>query len=304
MSVSCTIRAVSMALVLAASASLTPVFAADTVNFSYADNTVEVPKEPLRVVTIQGRTDLEFALVAGWNVVASGNFVAGQERPGEQFPDLVAADLPMLAVDVTKINFEQLIAFEPDLIIMGSYGYQTDWYDNARLLQIAPILPVSDGHDGWKKDLAAQLAQFGLAEKADGLIAKYDARIAEIKTEIAPLVADKKVGILVTGDDFVVVQHSNLQMVTAHDLGLNLPAWDPEQDAGTEYAQENYSELALFDLIIRQNQSDVEGGPLWDRLPAIAAGHVYEVDQRDNQGYGLAGLNFAEKLREAAHLLK
>ncbi|KKC39227.1 hypothetical protein WH87_03060 [Devosia epidermidihirudinis] len=304
MSVSHSIRAVSLALVLAASASLPPAFAADTVNFSYADNTVEVPKEPLRVVTIQGRTDLEFAIIAGWNVVASGNFVAGQERPGEQFPDLVPADLPLLAVDVTKINFEQLIAFEPDLIIMGSYGYQTDWYDNARLRQIAPILPVSDGHDGWKKDLSAQLAQFGLADKANGLLAKYDARIAEIKAEIGPLVAGKKVGILVSSEDSALVQHSNLQMVTAHDLGLDLPFWDPEQDSGTEFAQENYGELAVFDLIIRQNQSGVESGPLWDRLPAVAAGHVYEVDQRDNQGYGLAGLNFAEKLREAAYLLK
>ncbi|WP_354061524.1 ABC transporter substrate-binding protein [Devosia sp. 2618] len=297
------LRAASVSLLMVA-ATLTPALAAETVNFSYADNTSVVPKEPLRVVTIQGRTDLEFALIAGWNVVASGNFVAGQDRPGEQFPDLMAADMPMLAVDVTKINFEQLIAFEPDLIIMGSYGYQTDWYDNARLSQIAPILPVSDGHDGWKTDLVAQLTQFGLADKAEALIVKYDARIAEIKTEIDPLVAGKKVGIVVTSEDSVLVQHSNLQMVTAHDLGLDLPFWDPALDSGTEFAQESYGELALFDLIMRQNQGSVDSGPLWDRLPAVAAGHVYEVDQRDNQGYGLAGLNFAEKLREAAYLLQ
>lgn len=296
----------SLAISAALSISTTAVFAQDLVEFTYADNSVEVPRAPKRVVTIQGRTDLEFALIAGWNVIASGNFVASQERPGEQFGDLVSPEMQILEVnDMVNVHYEQLLGLEPDLIIMGSYGYQVDWYGNERLSQIAPILPVSDAQNGWKIDLVEQLKQFGLDERAEGLLASYDAGIAEISAEIAPLVDGKRVAIMSSGSDNVNVQFSNLQMQTAHDLGLDLPYWAPDSDPpNRQFAAESFSELADIDLIILQNVGGFEGGPTWERLPAVEAGHVYVVDQRDNQGFGLAALNFAEHLPQAAQLLR
>lgn len=280
----------------------------DAFPFAYSTETVDVPRDPQRVVSIQGRADLEFGLLAGYPMIASGASFLPNEPVGVQFGSLVPNELPRIGLgDGIDVDYEQLLGLEPDLILVPSYGYKVDWYGNDRLRQIAPVAPISDNFIGWREDLTAQLSVLGRAGVGPELFADYHAAIASIRADLSRALSGKRVAMAAAGDGMIVVQHNGIQVDTAMDTGLLVPNFDPTVDGGLELAQEDYDRLADLDLMILQVNDGTgkvpELGPTWDALPFVRAGRVHVVDGRFNQGFVVTATNFVSEIRTAAALL-
>ncbi|WP_072805740.1 ABC transporter substrate-binding protein [Rhodococcoides yunnanense] len=280
----------------------------DRFAFGYSQDSVDIPRDPQRVVSIQGRADLEFGLLAGYPMVASGASFLPTEPVGVQFGSLVREELPRLGLgDGTEVDYEQLLKLEPDLILVPSYGYEVDWYGNDRLRQIAPIAPISDNFIGWREDLTAQLATLGRPGVGPELFAEYNADVTSIRSELSGVLSGKRLAIAAAGDGFLGLQHNGIQVSTAMDVGFVVPNFDPTVDGGLELAPENFERLADIDLMILQ-VNDGSGkvpdlGPTWDLLPFVRAGHVHVVDGRFNQGFVVTARNHLNEIRTAAALL-
>ncbi len=280
----------------------------DAFPFAYSADTVDVPRDPQRVVSIQGRADLEFGLLAGYPMVASGASFLPDEPVGAQFGSLVPNELPRLGLgDGTDVDYEQLLSLEPDLILVPSYGYQVDWYGNDRLRQIAPVAPISDNFIGWREDLTAQLATLGRPGVGPELFSEYNRALASIRTDLGDTLSGKRVAIAAAGNGFLGVQHNGIQVSTAMDAGLVVPNFDPTVDGGLELAPENFDRLQDIDLMILQ-VNDGSGqapdfGPTWTLLPFVQEGRVHVVDGRFNQGFVVTATNFISEIRTATALL-
>lgn len=278
------------------------------VPFAYSNPSVDVPSDPKRVVSIQGRADLEFGLLAGYPMIASGTSFLPDEPVGVQFGSMVPADLPRLGLgDGTEVDYEQLLGLEPDLIIVPSYGYQVDWYGNDRLRQIAPVVPISDNLIGWREDLTAQLAVLGREGVGPELFADYGKAIEALRADIGTASSGRKIAIAAAGDSFVLVQQNGIQVSTAMDAGFSVPNYVPTFDGGLELAQENFDQLRDIDVMILQ-VNDGSGkvpdlGPTWNALPFVQQGRVHVVDGRFNQGFVVTATNFVSEIRTAAVLL-
>lgn len=280
----------------------------DSLAFGYSQDAVEIPRDPKRVVSIQGRADLEFGLLAGYTMVASGASFLPNEPVGVQFGSLIQAELPRLGLgDGTEVDYEQLLGLEPDLILVPSYGYKVDWYGNERLRQIAPIAPISDNFIGWREDLTAQLATLGRPGVGPELFADYSGAVASIRSELSGVLSGKRLAIAAAGDGFLVLQQNGIQVSTAMDVGLVVPNYDPTIDGGLELAAENFDRLGDIDMMILQ-VNDGTGvvpdlGPTWNRLPFVQAGRVHVVDGRFNQGFVVTATNYLNEIRTAAGML-
>lgn len=280
----------------------------DAFPFAYSTETVDVPRDPQRVVSIQGRADLEFGLLAGYKMVASGSAFLPDQPVGIQFGSLVREELPRLGLgDGTEVDYEQLLGLEPDLILVPSYGYQVDWYGNDRLRQIAPVAPISDNFVGWREDLTAQLSTLGRPGVGPELFAEYNAGVASIRSDLGNVLSGRRMALAAAGDDFLVVQHNGIQVSTAMDVGVAVPNFDPTIDGGLELASENFDRLSDIDLMILQ-VNDGSGqvpdlGPTWNKLPFVQQGRVHVVDGRFNQGFTATATGFLGEIRTAAGLL-
>ncbi|SNT25880.1 ABC transporter substrate-binding protein [Rhodococcoides kyotonense] len=278
------------------------------VPFGYSQNSVEIPRDPQRVVSIQGRADLEFGLLAGYTMVASGASFLPNEPVGVQFGSLVPTELPRLGLgDGTDVDYEQLLGLEPDLILVPSYGYEVDWYGNDRLRQIAPVAPISDNFIGWREDLTAQLATLGRPGVGPELFADYNASVASIRSELSGALSGKRVAMAAAGETDLFIQQNGIQVSTAMDVGLVVPHYDPTADGGLQIAQENFDRLQDIDVMILQ-VNDGSGqvpdlGPTWNLLPFVQAGRVHVIDGRFNQGFVVTATNYLSQIRTAAGLI-
>ena len=119
--------------------------ASDTLPYTWAEFSGDVPRDPKRVVVLDGRVDLEFAMMMDYPIVGSGNFWFPDAKAGFQFPGRTIEDASFVNVAGDfSTNFEALLALEPDLIVITAIGYTSDWYGTERLSSIAPLLVVGD----------------------------------------------------------------------------------------------------------------------------------------------------------------
>ncbi len=131
------------------------------------------------------------------------------EPTGEIFNQLPYLDQPIPGVpryiNGSEPNLEVLAALQPDLILHHDYADEANagLYDSS--LQIAPTLAYSGAEvGGWKRALRGLAQATGRVEAAETIIADYDARVVELQTEMAPVVAQAPdVALLLSGIDFV-----------------------------------------------------------------------------------------------------
>ncbi|GCB57759.1 hypothetical protein [Rhodococcus erythropolis] len=96
--------------------------ASDTLPYTWGEFSGDVPRDPRRVVVLDGRVDLEFAMMMDYPIVGSGNFWFPDAKAGFQFPGRTIEDASFVNVAGDfSTNFEALLALEPDLIVI------TDW---------------------------------------------------------------------------------------------------------------------------------------------------------------------------------
>ncbi|MGH3982907.1 MAG: iron-siderophore ABC transporter substrate-binding protein [Pseudonocardiaceae bacterium] len=141
----------------------------------------EIPAEPQRVVTV-GLSDHDYVLALG--VVPVGLTDWYGDYPNGTWPwaadELGDAQPEVMPRNEDRINFEQVAALRPDLVL-GQYSGMTE-SDYALLSQIAPTVAQSaefpDYGMPWEETTRVVGAALGQSERAEELIDGVEARFA------------------------------------------------------------------------------------------------------------------------------
>lgn len=141
-------------------------------------NTVSVPSEPRRVVTLS-EIDLDAALALGVTPIGAVNG-RGQAAPPRY---LDSAALKGIAVvgDLDNPNLETLLELEPDLILTGPVKPE----QLAVLSAIAPTVITFDWAQPWQQTLQNTARALNREAQATTVLATYQARIAEARERLA-----------------------------------------------------------------------------------------------------------------------
>ena len=239
--------------------------------------TATVPAEPKRIVTILGYVDFETMLALGVTPVGAGT-QGGTEASG------FAPHLGQLTDGIEPLDWsqgapvEKILALEPDLI----FAPDQDSYNAVK--DLAPTVPAGAADDRtWKDDARYVGTVLGLADQAERLIADYETRAADLKTELSSVMAGKTVA-----SPQVAFDHSQVYVAGAtafssqvmEEVGLTLAPVLKGSDTHIELSFENLTDLDADVLFWQVRQQDKDGSPLWSKLTAVKADQVHHVDNR------------------------
>jgi iron complex transport system substrate-binding protein len=290
-----------LALVLLSAAA--PVAAADTFTYSYENYTAELPLHPKRVFVLDSRTGLDFAASAGFPIIAT-DWDDGDNSH-------LAAYVPKEAARIAfrnEPNAEFVLAQNPDLLVVGE-GWWNFWRENAMFDSgTLPVLVVKDGNGGnWREIFAGQMAAYGLADRADRLLAEYDDAVAEARPQVEAALNGRKVAITdVWGTGSVALQVDTFTTAVAADLGIALVVGTAEatEDGYQLYSPENLDAFRDAALVMSLWTADIAENPLWQRIPAVARGAQYEMDVADSWGFALTATDLVHDFEEAMIVLE
>ncbi|MCK9494342.1 MAG: ABC transporter substrate-binding protein [Dehalococcoidia bacterium] len=277
------------------------------IDFTYEDITTRVPRNPKRVVVMEGRGDLDFALSVGYPVIAAGTWT-----PDEVGPPFVGRldDAELLPAMYPEADYETLVRLQPDLIVQRANAFRGDFYGNERLAEIAPVLSVECNRADWRTDLEAQARLLDRDQAVAEQLATYDAAVAAAKEEVGGILAGHTVALITISPESALVWTSDFATEVAHDLGMELPFRNSGQEETNSYLElsaEHWDQLDGIDLIFAQGLEDSRDGlgsiGTWTRLPAVAAGRVVNFPGELNNGMALTATTLVDVLAEGARLL-
>lgn len=280
-----------------------PVPAQETFTYSYGDYTAQLPVNPQRVFVMDSRTALDFAVSAGFPIVATD----WDADVGSHFE----ASLPAGADKLTfrnEPNAELVLTYEPDLLVVGE-GWWNYWKSQAVFnAGSLPVLVVKDGAgEEWRELFTGQMAAYHKKERADELLAQYDAAVAAARPLIGDVLAGRKVAITDVWGDQIALQIDTFSTAVAHDLGLDLVTGEGGEDTEDGYRLFSAENLGAFNdaaLIMSLWTADIAGNPMWQRIPAVERGAQYEMDIANSWGFALTATDLVGDVLKAVDVLE
>ncbi len=275
------------------------------VDIVVADQTYRLPRDPKRVVVLEARGALDFALLAEYPIVATN------WDPKSQLMQKVPAGAARLGGTNNEPNAESILSYDPDLLVVGKGWW--DYYQDRGLLgtDIAPVLVVDEGTRGssWKQAMTAQLTALDRREVAERVIARYNAELARARAKIGGLLEGKSIAIAGADSGQIWLQNNTFAVSVAQDLGLNVLTdaahAAPDRKDSTFYSLE---ELAIFDqadFVLLQNPDAVEAeSPTWKRVRAVQDGHVGHLRYDLNNGLALTAMALAADIAEQVQVMR
>ncbi|MDV8021337.1 ABC transporter substrate-binding protein [Rhodococcus sp. IEGM 1330] len=260
---------------------------------------VTVPTRPTRVVVMEGRGDLEFALLAGYPIIATGNTFQPGARPSGQFEGLLDAQTEVIGGPDGPAA-EEIAALSPDLIVMRANGWRLDWYGNEQLTKIAPVLPVEVNEPNFEQYTVDQFSAIGLLDTVQPGLDEYQRTIDDAAT-----VTNGRRIALITSEPvakgYVIVWTNYLGNAVAADMGFTVLHNNPEDEEGNyRLSVENLNQIADAEFIFHQttDPTQIDGIAAWQNLPAVAAGRSAVLDPQLNNGLVITATSFANRLIE------
>lgn len=250
--------------------------------------TATVPAKPARIVTILGYVDFETMLALGVKPVGAGT--QGGPAASGFAPHLSALTAGIEPLDWSQgAPVEKIAALRPDLI----FAPDQDSYKAVKDLAPTVAAGAADSRT-WKDDARYVGAVLGRAGQAEGLIAAYETRAADLSTKLQPVMTGKTVASpQVTHDrSQVTVSGANAFASTVmREAGLTLAPVLKGSDDQLALSFENLADLNADVLFWQVRQDDkgardvaaldiVTKSPLWSKLPAVRADQVHQVDNR------------------------
>ncbi|WP_228469331.1 ABC transporter substrate-binding protein [Paenibacillus sp. JNUCC31] len=241
---------------------------------------VQVPKNPQRIVDLTAFSTGYFvaldAPVVGALSGAMNNKYIKDQLTSEGTIDL--GEQP---------TAEKIISLKPDLIIAYT---GTEGIDN--LSQIAPVVQIKYGERNYK-DLMLELGKLtNREEAAKAWITKWETQINELKPKLEAVVGNRTVSILNPYSKGLYVFGHNFGRggeIIYGEFGLKAPTKAQAEaiDSGTGWATISMEVLPEYagDIIFTSPWSGDKSDPkvvydntLWTNLPAVKAGHVFQLD--------------------------
>lgn len=255
-----------------------------------------MPEDPQRIVCLK-LEDIVLALGVE-NLVASRNFDSFYLQD-----ELEALGVETIAVDEESdtVNFEQVLSYEPDLIIIRD-SFEQSIYDE--LSKIAPTIAFR--LQAPQVALLALGRALGMEEQAEARLEQYYEKIASAKEALQD-VADEEVAMVrVLQKEIRLYPYSSSDMSSFLYLDLELTP-DPmvlEYDNADSLAisLEVLPDLTAQHIFLvagygsqsddavdaaKQYYEEIKADPLWAAVPAVQSGNVYEVDSRTWLTHGL-----------------
>ncbi|MEM8529526.1 MAG: ABC transporter substrate-binding protein [Chloroflexota bacterium] len=288
---------------------------------------VIIPANPQRVLTVYTH-DLENALILGLPVIAGPG---EQGRSDAPFPpylvEAFGAQLDSITqiVHRPEINFEQLAALQPDVILSGMFGNIDIGYD--KLDAIAPTVTYrySEGEEftliPWREVLRQNGVQFQREDEAEDWITRFEQRAGDLRERLVPEWRGATYAIIApSGDQFWMygATGGHTARTLSEELGIELAdsvnrllaAASQRSQGGGAVSYELMGELdanVLFILVSAgadgtPDRSGVEAlttQALWATLPAVQAGHVHEFTGDIWYESGVTALVFLDIVEQA-----
>lgn len=251
---------------------------AEMVTFQDSTGEVQVPKNPQRIVDIT-------AFYTGYFLALGVKPVGVTE--GAMGNPYFAGKLDGVETIGNDASPENILSLNPDLIIVYSGTENID-----ELKAIAPVVAIQFGAKNFKD----QVLDFGELtnknEEAKAWLEQWEAKIAELKPQVQAAVGDKTVSILNPYAKGLFVFGHNYGRggeILYGEFGLKAPAEAQKEaiDSGTGWASISLEKLPAFagDIIFTCPWSGdttdpkiVYENPLWEGLPAVKAGNVFQLN--------------------------
>ncbi|WP_336775809.1 iron-hydroxamate ABC transporter substrate-binding protein [Paenibacillus sp. MMO-58] len=247
---------------------------------------VTIPANPQRIIA----SYLEDYLVAlGVKPVAQWSVANGIQ----EYLQGDLKDIPTIAYD---LPYEAVTSFTPDLLILGANS-TADGGKYDQYAKIAPTFVLGDEvNSDWRKALLKIGEVLQKKDQAQKVLDDYNAKAADAKTKLQAAIPDQSVAaIWLVGNKFFVVSDKlSSGTVLYNDLGLKVPNVVKEISAsGTgswnEISLEKLADLDADHLILvnsdKATGSEALKDPIWQSIPAVKNGHVYEYDRTSSWLY-------------------
>lgn len=245
---------------------------------------IAIPAEPQAALGMY-TTDVDILITLGFPLAGSQPV---RDEGYDAFPSFFPqAELEGIETftNFPEYNFEAILAAQPDFILNG-LGYDADVV--AKLPEIAPTYSVNgfDGRD-WREIFRETAAQLGREEQAQAWFDTYEARVAEVKAELADRGIAPVVGPVDYWDGQVTASCYGIPCLVFADLGLEITPLATTE--GTSLSPEQLSQLSDIDVFFTTSTPNADGGfddpfaavadnPLWQALPAVQDGAVHTGD--------------------------
>ncbi|MEH6807123.1 MAG: ABC transporter substrate-binding protein [Rhodococcus erythropolis] len=239
------------------------------------DGTFEIPATPTRVIAIDSRLDLEPAVALELPIVG---YTYAPATPW------VPVDSAAPFLDGAP-NLERLLSLAPDLIICST-GY-AESLPLAELSTIAPVLTTDFTLD-WRANLDRLAGWLGRTATLDKLILDYDSLIDDIRTRHRAKIESTKVASISYLPDTSMLYITSIRTSLKGDKPSHMSLFDiggtsltvPGIDGQGGFTAENIDLLTECDGFMVTEEPDsgayraLSENPLWQRLPAVQAGHI------------------------------
>jgi iron complex transport system substrate-binding protein len=239
-----------------------------------------VPNQPQRVITLEVPS-LGNALTLGVKPLAS---IVYFDTP----PPYLAKHLESIESlgKEEQPNIEKILALKPDLIIGIKHSTEPIY---SQLAQIAPtVVDNWEGYPSWRDHFNFVAQVLGKTEESKQVWAKYDQRIASLKTLLGNRLQDLEVSFvhICCGTIDIDLNNSFNGSILA-DAGIRRP---PAQAAPIEGGITLLSEERLMDMDgdvlfvavdneeASQKLAELKRNPLWKTLRAVQQNRVYFVN--------------------------
>lgn len=305
----------ALSLLAACGAAPTPAPGAATRTAEGDFGPVALPADPRRVVAGYD-TDTDTALVLGLTLVGAPGARGSATLP---FPEYQPADrlagVQRLATFLPEPDFESIAGTAPDVILDGAFGVP-ERYDT--LSAIAPTLSYATAnYSDWRDGLRLVAQAFGREAQAEQFVGDYQRRADALRTRVQQRYPGRTTATFYGGDGGGLVADlaTGQTHATMLDCGFTTaPGVVPTDDTPKDFAQERLGDLAGVDVIVlsvdiafetgetefertTSTYDSVRGSELWTRLPAVAAGRVFEAPAElgfPSPLTALANLDFVE----------
>ncbi|WP_438349552.1 ABC transporter substrate-binding protein [Paenibacillus sp. FA6] len=202
-------------------------------------------------------------------------------------------DVPTISYDLPP---ESVASFTPDLIIIGAESQvQNGLYE--QYSKIAPTYVLdSEVLADWRTSLTTLAEILNKTEVAEKALQDYDQKVADTKAKLTEAIEQQSAAILwLTGKQFFLVDETvSSGSVLYGDLGMTPPNLVTEipQDARASWNPISLEKLAQLDadhiFLVNSDKGqadDTTQGTIWANLPAVKAGHVYEMESTSSWLY-------------------
>jgi iron complex transport system substrate-binding protein len=248
-----------------------------TRTIKHAMGETQVPATPQRVVVLdQDKLDTMFTL----GLTPVGGTVGTDSPTMPKYLGGKYAELKNVGT-LQEPDLDAIRVLKPDLIL-GSKFRQEKFYDE--LSTIAPTVFTGLVGVTWTENFLLDADALGRKPAAQALLDKYTARAAGLKR------TSQKVSVVrFRPDEIRVYGPDSFCGIVLKDAGVPRP--DRQLLAGKkdkrfdkvspERVQEVDGDVIFVSAYgekAAQRQTEVTAGPLWNKLGAVAAGHVYVVD--------------------------